>query len=173
MDFTLHNLLNLLRSATGPADVFGALAGEPQAALKRRYRELVTIAHPDRNQGSSDAANEACIALQEWYAAAQRQLAQGVYGLAPRIRAATKEAHFAYLDQHKDILVLGGAMLADDGTTRIGSVLILNVPNRAAAEAFSEAEPFRKAGLFKSVKLTRMRRGQWNPDAAPKTAEGN
>jgi hypothetical protein len=90
MDFTLHNLLNLLRSATGPADVFGALAGEPQVALKRRYRELVTIAHPDRNQGSSDAANEACIALQGWYAAAQRQLAQGVYGLAPRIRAATK-----------------------------------------------------------------------------------
>lgn len=89
------------------------------------------------------------------------------------IRAATKEAHFAYLERHRDILVLGGAMLADDGTTRTGSVLILNVPDRAAAEAFSADEPFRKAGLFKSVKITRMRRGQWNPDAAPKTAEGS
>ena len=28
------------------------------------------------------------------------------------IRAATKAAHFAYLEQHKDILVLGGATLA-------------------------------------------------------------
>jgi uncharacterized protein YciI len=90
-----------------------------------------------------------------------------------RIRAATKEAHFAYLERHQDILVLGGALLADDGATRIGSVLILNVPSRAAAEAFSADEPFRKAGLFKSIKITRMRRGQWNPDAAPKTAEGS
>ena len=90
-----------------------------------------------------------------------------------RIRTAVKEQHFAYLERHRDILVLGGALLADDGTTRTGSVLILNVPSRAAAEAFSADEPFRKAGLFKSVKITRMRRGQWNPDAAPKTPEGN
>jgi uncharacterized protein YciI len=90
-----------------------------------------------------------------------------------RIRAAVKAAHFAYLEQHRDILVLGGALLADDGTTRTGSVLIVNLPSRAAAEAFSADEPFRKAGLFKSVKITRMRRGQWNPAAAPQTPEGN
>jgi uncharacterized protein YciI len=89
------------------------------------------------------------------------------------IRAANREAHFAYLEQHRDILVLGGALIADDGIGRIGSCLILNVPGRAQAEAFSRDEPFRKAGLFKSVKITRMRRGQWNPAAAPKTAEGN
>ena len=89
------------------------------------------------------------------------------------IRAAQREAHFKYLDEHEDILVLGGAMLADDGATRIGSVLIINVPDREAAERFSENEPFRKAGLFERVDITRMRRGQWNPDAAPKTAEGH
>jgi uncharacterized protein YciI len=89
------------------------------------------------------------------------------------IRAATRDAHFAYLDQHEDILVLGGALMAEDGATRTGSVLIVNVPTMAAAEAFSENEPFRKAGLFSSVKISRMRRGQWNPDAAPKSAEGN
>lgn len=69
--------------------------------------------------------------------------------------------------------MLGGAMLADDNETRIGSVLILNVPNKEAAERFSKSEPLRKAGTFASVKITRMRRGQWNPDAAPKTPEGN
>jgi hypothetical protein len=47
------------------------------------------------------------------------------------------------------------------------------VPDREHAEAFSRDEPFRKAGLFKSVKITRMRRGQWNPAAAPNTAEGS
>ena len=89
------------------------------------------------------------------------------------IRAATRDAHFAYLERHKDILVLGGALLADDAKTRTGSVLIINVANRAAADAFSENEPFRRAGLFRSVKVSHMRRGQWNPDAAPKSAEGN
>ena len=89
------------------------------------------------------------------------------------IRARTREDHFAYLDAHEDILVLGGALLGDDGKTRTGSVLIVNVPSRAEAEAFSRDEPFRKAGLFERVEINRMRRGQWNPAAAPKTAEGN
>ncbi len=66
-----------------------------------------------------------------------------------------------------------GAMLAVDGTTRTGSVLIINVPTREDAERFSANEPFRKAGLFTRVEINRMRRGQWNPAAAPKTAEGN
>ena len=89
------------------------------------------------------------------------------------IRAATREAHFKYLDDHEDILVLGGATLAEDGKTRTGSVLIVNVAGLADARAFSENEPFRKAGLFDRVEINRMRRGQWNPGAAPKSAEGN
>ncbi|MBC7781354.1 MAG: YciI family protein [Proteobacteria bacterium] len=88
------------------------------------------------------------------------------------IRARTKEQHFAYLDRHRDKLVLGGATLAEDGATRLGSVLILNVASLAEAEAFSRDEPFRKAGLFSSVKITRMRRGQWYPENAPESAEG-
>jgi uncharacterized protein YciI len=89
------------------------------------------------------------------------------------LRATARDAHLAYLERHKDVLVLGGALLADDGNTRTGSVLIINVPDRKAAEAFSAGEPFRKAGLFNAVKITRMRRGQWNPEAAPKSAEGS
>ena len=95
----------------------------------------------------------------------------GPDGAAARERA--RKSHFEYLEKHKDILVLGGAMVADNTEERLGSVLIINVPNRTAAEAFSENEPLRCAGTFKSVKITRMRRGQWNPAAAPKSAEGN
>lgn len=95
----------------------------------------------------------------------------GTDGAAARKRA--RDSHFEYLDKHKDILVLGGAMLADNSDERIGSVLIINVPDRASAEAFSANEPLRNAGAFKSVKISRMRRGQWNPDVAPKSAEGN
>jgi uncharacterized protein YciI len=89
------------------------------------------------------------------------------------IRAEQRAAHFAYLDQHRDILVLGGALLADDGTTREGSALIINVRSRDEAERFSANEPFRKAGLFQKVEIRRMRRGQWNPAAAPKSEEGD
>jgi uncharacterized protein YciI len=100
-----------------------------------------------------------------------------IYGVdgpdAGRIRASTRDAHFAYLERHRDILVLGGATLADDGVARTGSVLIVNVASRAEADAFAQDEPFRKAGLFARHTVTRMRRGQWNPDAAPRTAEGS
>ncbi len=89
------------------------------------------------------------------------------------LRARVRDEHFKYLGDHEDILVLGGATLAEDGTTRTGSVLIVNLPSLADAENFSENEPFRKNGLFSRVEINRMRRGQWNPSAAPKTAEGN
>jgi hypothetical protein len=89
------------------------------------------------------------------------------------IRAAARPEHFDYLKKHQDIVVLGGATLADDDETRTGSVLIINVADRAAADEFALNEPFRKAGLFETVTVTRMRRGQWNPASAPNSAEGN
>ncbi|MFL2668047.1 MAG: YciI family protein [Alphaproteobacteria bacterium] len=87
-------------------------------------------------------------------------------------RETARNEHFAYLKAHEDILVLGGATLADDSETRLGSCLIINVLNRAAADAFADDEPLRKAGVFDSYTVVRMRRGQWNPDAAPASAEG-
>jgi len=89
------------------------------------------------------------------------------------IREATRGVHLTYLERHKDKVVLGGGLLSEDGQTRLGSVFIINVPNRKAAEVFSSEEPFRKAGLFQTTKITRMRRGQWHPEVAPKSAEGN
>ena len=50
------------------------------------------------------------------------------------IRASNKDEHFAYLDRHQDILLLGGALLGDDGVKRTGSCLIINVPSREQAE---------------------------------------
>ena len=63
------------------------------------------------------------------------------------LRAQHRDTHFAYLDKHKDILVLGGAMIAEDGATRTGSVLILNVPNLAEAEATRKIWERRVAAL--------------------------
>jgi uncharacterized protein YciI len=89
------------------------------------------------------------------------------------VRDGARAEHLAYLETHKDILVLGGGTLNDDDDTRTGSVLIINVPDRAAADAFAEGEPFRRDGLFGQYTVTRMRRGQWNPEVAPSTDQGN
>jgi uncharacterized protein len=86
---------------------------------------------------------------------------------------ATMETHLQYLEDAKAPLVLAGGTRAEDGVTRLGSIFLLNVPNRAAAEAWLAQEPFNKAGVFASYTITRMRRGQWHPEHAPKTAEGD
>jgi uncharacterized protein YciI len=92
---------------------------------------------------------------------------------AAAIRAAVREEHLAYLEAHEDIMVLGGALIADDAVARLGSVFLVNLSNRAACDGLMQDEPFRKAGLFKRVTIARMRKGQFNPSAAPKTAEGD
>jgi len=76
------------------------------------------------------------------------------------------QAHLDYLRSRKSILVVSGATLTDDGEAVTGSLLIVNVGSRAEARAFVDGDPFTKAGLFSNVTITRMRKGQWNPQAA-------
>ena len=82
------------------------------------------------------------------------------------VRAANLQTHRAYLQSQKGILVLAGATQNDEGTESIGSMFVVNVESRAAAKAFSDGDPFTKAGVFANVTITRMRKGQWNPEAA-------
>ena len=90
---------------------------------------------------------------------------------AQALRDATRAAHRAYLDRFRDKIVLGGGLLADDASGHLGSTIILNVKDRAEAEAFIRDEPFTKAGIYASQSLHRMRKGYWNPEAAPRTAQ--
>jgi len=76
------------------------------------------------------------------------------------------QPHLDYLHSQKKILVVSGATLTDDGKDIVGSLLIVNVGSRAEAKAFSDNDPFQKAGMFTNVTITRMRKGQWNPQAA-------
>jgi uncharacterized protein len=77
------------------------------------------------------------------------------------------------LTQHKDylvsqahILVVGGALLAEGTEEPIGSLYIVNVANRQAAEGFSKSDPFTQAGVFGTVTITAMRKSHWNPASA-------
>lgn len=82
------------------------------------------------------------------------------------IRDAVLQPHRDYLKSQKGILVLAGATQNDEGTVAIGSLFVVNVNSRAEAKAFSDGDPFTQNGVFASITITRMRKGQWNPEAA-------
>jgi uncharacterized protein YciI len=49
---------------------------------------------------------------------------------------------------------LSGPLVADDGKTMIGSLMIVEAPDRATVEAFNRADPFHAAGLWEKVNIT-------------------
>jgi hypothetical protein len=86
--------------------------------------------------------------------------------------AATLDEHQHYLHDSEHLLVLAGGMRTEDGQGRLGSVYVLNVPNRKAAEDWLAQEPFYKANVFRTTTLEKMRRAHWHPENAPKSIEG-
>lgn len=69
------------------------------------------------------------------------------------VRAHHRDAHLAHLDAHSDHIVEAGPLLAEDGSHSVGSLLIVEFPDRAAAEAFMAADPFHHAGIFEAVTI--------------------
>ena len=80
-----------------------------------------------------------------------------------QIRADNRPDHIEYLESFGDSLVAGGATLSDDGESMTGSFLLIDMADRAAAEAFAAGDPFAKAGLFESVEIRRWRKVFFNP----------
>jgi uncharacterized protein len=80
------------------------------------------------------------------------------------LRETTRPAHLAYLKQHRDKMHLGGPFEDDEGGI-VGTLFIIDVESHAAAVAFTENEPFHKAGLFESVLVRRWR--QMQPEVSP------
>ena len=69
------------------------------------------------------------------------------------------DAQLEYLNAHKDITVARGPLLDDDGVKNIGTVLILDVANKAQAEAFWADVPFNRAGVYEWTTMERWRFG--------------
>ena len=67
------------------------------------------------------------------------------------LRMATREAHFAYANAQR-VIRLGGPFLDANGDMA-GSLIIIEVEDLAAAEAFALGDPYRKAGLFERVEI--------------------
>ena len=69
---------------------------------------------------------------------------------ALELRMATRPAHLEYVARHAMSLVLVGPLLTPEGTPA-GSLFIVDLPDRAAAEAFAAGDPYAGAGLFEST----------------------
>lgn len=69
------------------------------------------------------------------------------------LRAAVSSAHKEFVGRHLNSMYLGGPLLADDGETIVGSLIIQDFSDRPAAVAFIADEPYNQAGLFESVTI--------------------
>ncbi len=69
---------------------------------------------------------------------------------ALQTRLDNRAAHLAYIDD-TEVVAQAGPLL--DGDAMIGSLVILDVENLAAAEAWAANDPYALAGLFDSVEL--------------------
>jgi uncharacterized protein YciI len=67
------------------------------------------------------------------------------------LRLANRGAHLDFLRTNANDIKVCGPILADDHETMIGSMLIVEAPDRAAAEKVLAKDPYRTAGLFGSI----------------------
>ncbi len=73
------------------------------------------------------------------------------------VRQDNRPAHLDYLKGKGATLRLAGPYTADDGETVLGSLIVVDVADRAAAEAIAAGDPYAGAGLFESVEITAFR----------------
>jgi hypothetical protein len=71
------------------------------------------------------------------------------------LRAANRQAHLDYLRSFYGRIVAAGPLQSDDGQRMTGSLLILDLADRAEAEAFAAGDPYAQAGLFANVEIHR------------------
>jgi uncharacterized protein YciI len=74
---------------------------------------------------------------------------------ALEIRKSNRDAHLAYIKETGVVAQAGPLLDADE--QMCGSLVVLDVEDMAAAEAWAAGDPYAKAGLFASVELVR-----WN-----------
>ncbi len=70
----------------------------------------------------------------------------------PDVRPTNRDRHLEYVAQVGASIKVAGPVTDDDGTS-IGSLFIVDVADRAAAQALSDADPNAQAGVFKSVDI--------------------
>ncbi len=69
-------------------------------------------------------------------------------------------AHRTFLEKGADHgvkIVISGPLQSDDGETMVGSLFVIEAPDRDTLEAFTKADPF-SGGVWGDVKISRFHR---------------
>ncbi len=68
-----------------------------------------------------------------------------------QVRLDNRDAHLAYIKE-TGVVAQAGPLLDQDGAM-VGSLIILDVADMAAAQAWADSDPYAKADLFEAVDL--------------------
>jgi uncharacterized protein len=72
------------------------------------------------------------------------------------LRLSTRAAHLAFLEKNAASVKLGGPFI--EGDKPVGSMLILDCADEAAAHALLAQDPYAQAGLFERVEVRAWKR---------------
>jgi uncharacterized protein YciI len=64
------------------------------------------------------------------------------------LRTKVRPEHRDYLAKLADKMAFSGPLTSEDGKTAIGSLLVMDFPSKADAQAWLSEEPFTKAGVY-------------------------
>lgn len=87
------------------------------------------------------------------------------------VREALREAHRVHLRSIGSRLLASGALLAEDRSTVIGGISLIETESREEAEAFAAADPYSTAGIRHETHILYWRKRWWDGDFLP-TKEG-
>jgi len=83
-------------------------------------------------------------------------------------RRTVRVPHLEYISTRQDVFRFGGPLIDGDGQVK-GSLMILNLPDRAALERHIDGDPFFGADLFESVAIWASR--QVVPESTPEALQ--
>lgn len=73
------------------------------------------------------------------------------------LRARTRPVHLEHLAAFAPQIVAAGALLDEDGSNPIGSLLIVEMPSLSKVEEFVAADPYAMVRLFQQVEIRPIR----------------
>ncbi len=80
------------------------------------------------------------------------------------LRLKVRAEHLAFLGSLGSAMKFAGPFTDDDGSP-VGSLVVIESDNRAAAETLAAQDPYAKAGLFQSVTIRPWKWALKNPEA--------
>ncbi|MDZ4741128.1 MAG: YciI family protein [Alphaproteobacteria bacterium] len=69
------------------------------------------------------------------------------------LRSVMRASHLAYIDAQLRQVKIAGPFMSDDDQTMLGSLIVIEALDIAAARAFAAADPYALGGLFSTVDI--------------------